>query len=401
MMLGPTLAGPPPDSLVARVRSSGCEPLLLRQPDAAPPELPPLRQALFGWSPEKTGGPPPFMIHLIHSLAWAWTEAVAEELERDPADLVAADYFLPGAAIAAEAAGRPAALLIHTIYRRPRPGRIPPGAGFRPAKSPIDWAHHAIQRWLLVRLYQRNALPGLNAARKRVGLAELAVPFEQDDRAARVLVLSPKAFDFNSGPLPPNVRLTGYPNDEGTDQPSWTPPWSTDDARPLVVLSPSTTTQAQEQIPFVKQALGALGGMPVRGLLTVGPNADPAAFEAPDNVAVEPYVPHAAVLPQASAIISHCGHGTVMTALSFGVPVICVPFGRDQYDIAARVVWHGTGVEVSKDASAEQIGPAIQRVLSERAFTGSAKRMAAALSREDGAENAANELEAVVAEHRP
>src|SRR3712207_8062781 len=46
------------------------------------------------------------------------------------------------------------------------------------------------------------------------------------------------------------------------------------------------------------------------------------------NVAIESYVPHQQVFPQADLVISHGGHGTTIAALSCGVPVLSAPIDR-------------------------------------------------------------------------
>ena len=395
MLLSSTPAGPPPQSIIARAEAAGCETSTVQLSRDRTISLPPVRQALFGWTPEKIGMPVP-VLHRLYSITPQVAARVADELKTSPADAVVADNFYPGALVASEAASVPAVSLIHTTYYSIRPGLIAHGAGHRPLRGPLDRFRNTVQLAVHRRLATRNALPGLNAARARMGLAPVRSLAEQEDRLARVLVLSSPAFDFHPPPLPPNVRIVGWPIAASKPAEPWASPWPADDARPLVLLSPSTTTQAQEQVPFFNRALAAMAHIDARGLLTAGPSADAATFDAPANVTVEPYVPHPAVMPRAAAIVSHCGHGTVMTALSYGVPVLCVPYGRDQYDVAARVVWAGAGIEISKDAGTENIRAAIKRMLSTPRFKESAVRLAASMSTEDGADNAANEIEAVI-----
>ena len=47
------------------------------------------------------------------------------------------------------------------------------------------------------------------------------------------------------------------------------------------------------------------------------------------------FVPHGAVLPRAAAVVTHAGMGIVGKAAYAGVPIVAVPFGRDQPEIAA------------------------------------------------------------------
>ena len=56
-------------------------------------------------------------------------------------------------------------------------------------------------------------------------------------------------------------------------------------------------------------------------------------------------------MARAALVVTHCGHGTVMRALSHGRPMLCLPMGRDQNDNAARVVARGAGLRLGADAA--------------------------------------------------
>ena len=95
--------------------------------------------------------------------------------------------------------------------------------------------------------------------------------------------------------------------------------------------------------------------------------------------------------------MSHCGHGTALKALSHGVPLLCLPMGRDQHANTTRVLRLGAGIRVNKRASAHQVAAAVRDVLNEPAFTANAKRVAQMLATEAAAQpNAADEIEAMV-----
>jgi len=106
-----------------------------------------------------------------------------------------------------------------------------------------------------------------------------------------------------------------------------------------------------------------LRALDVRALVTLGPVLDPAEFTAPPNAILAPFVPHSAVLPQAVALVTQCGLGTLTKGLVNGVPLVCVPLIGDQLDNAARVVARGAGVRIASEASPERIAAAIERVL--------------------------------------
>jgi UDP:flavonoid glycosyltransferase YjiC (YdhE family) len=59
-----------------------------------------------------------------------------------------------------------------------------------------------------------------------------------------------------------------------------------------------------------------------------------------------------------------------------------MPLGRDQKDNTTRVLRLGAGVRISKRASVDQIGAAVQNVLSQPAYRQAAHRFAATLAAE-------------------
>jgi UDP:flavonoid glycosyltransferase YjiC (YdhE family) len=134
--------------------------------------------------------------------------------------------------------------------------------------------------------------------------------------------------------------------------------------------------------------------------VTTGPAVDPGVIRAPQNVTVRRWARHADVLPRCSAVITHGGHGTVIKALAAGVPLVVAPLGRDQPDIAARVVYAGAGLRVRKNVSTEALQAAIGRVLDDDRYRAGARRMAAVLAAERDDGLAVDELERVATRPR-
>ena len=67
-------------------------------------------------------------------------------------------------------------------------------------------------------------------------------------------------------------------------------------------------------------------------------------------------------------MVTHAGLSTVMTALAAGVPMVCMPMGRDQPLNAQRVGTLGLGIELSPEASADAIRDAVEGVLGDGEF---------------------------------
>ena len=243
------------------------------------------------------------------------------------------------------------------IWIMPTPGTPSVGPGFAPAKTVLGRTGDAAMLRVVNRLF-RGGLPAVNAARSAHGLAPLSSFYDQALSADRILVLSSPAFDYAAASVPANVRYVGPVLDDPDWAEPWTCPWPADDDRPLVLVGFSSTYQNQGAL--LRRVVEALSTLPVRAVVTIGQMLDAHEVSSTDNVVVVPSAPHSQVLIGASLAISHCGHGTTMKALAAGVPLVCIPMGRDQNDTAARVVHHGAGVRLSPGASASKIHKTVQ-----------------------------------------
>jgi MGT family glycosyltransferase len=312
---------------------------------------------------------------------------VRAELQRRPADVVVGNFFVFGAQIAAEAEGVPFAFLVSNLLSFPSSNTPPLGPGLKPARGPLGRARDRALNRFLVRLFNKR-LDQLNEARRANGLKPLASVLENFERTDRLLLMTSRAFEYESYSPPPNVRVVGPRLDDPVWAGDWTPPAGDD---PLVLVGMSSTFM--DHVDALQRAATALGQLPVRGLVTTGPSIPVDSIDAPANVTVLERAPHREVLRHASAVVTHAGHGTVIKALAAGVPVVALPLGRDQLDNAARVAHHGAGVRLKPKASAASIAAAVKRVIDEPSFAANAERLAAAIAAETAEDRVVEELE--------
>jgi MGT family glycosyltransferase len=206
-------------------------------------------------------------------------------------------------------------------------------------------------------------------------------------------VLSSATFDFASPAVPSNVRYLGPILDDPLWAEPWTAPWPDRHDDPLVLVGFSSTFQ--DQAPLLGRVVQALSSLPIRAVVTLGQMLEPDAVPGTDNVAVVRSAPHAQVLEQAALAVTHCGHGTTLKALAAGVPLVCVPMGRDQNDTAARVTHHGAGLRLPMRASAARIRAAVEEVLRDDGYRAAARRLGAAIAHEQRRSDLVGELETV------
>jgi UDP:flavonoid glycosyltransferase YjiC (YdhE family) len=160
-------------------------------------------------------------------------------------------------------------------------------------------------------------------------------------------------------PLRP-VADTGEP-------PAGLPGYLEDDRRPLVYLTLGTV---RNRSPVLHTAVDALSALPVRVLVTVGPDGDPAALgDQPDNVHVERWVHQPQVLEHCSVVVSHAGSGTFLGALARGLPQLCLPQAADQFRNSEGGLRSGSVLVLRPpEATGEAVAAAVGRLLEEPEF---------------------------------
>jgi UDP:flavonoid glycosyltransferase YjiC (YdhE family) len=303
--------------------------------------------------------------------------------------VVVFDWMLTGAGISGERAGLPTAALIHCPYPLPVDGAPPVFTGLAPMNGWLGTKRDHVLGHGAMRLLNRS-LPVLNKARAEQGLGPLSDWGAQLRGAQEIYMMSAPELDFSSrGALPANLYYVGPAFEPFSDE--WISPWPETNTDPLVLISFSTSYM--NQLALAQRVLNAVGSLPVRGLLTAGPALDVTQLHIPANTRSVAFIPHRAVLPYAALMVTHAGWQTVNAALADGVPLICIPDGRDQPDNAARVAFTGAGVRVSKKISTRELTRVIAQALKDPSLKEAANKMASALARSDGALTIAERLE--------
>jgi MGT family glycosyltransferase len=338
----------------------------------------------------------PFSDPAMDNIVFGPTKVVVEEtlrvLEAIPTDVLVADCLLPTSLIAAEALGIPGVMVFHMPEYMPGPNRPPGMLGLLPGAGRLGRWRDRMLNIIFNRMLNKYR-PLVNGVRAQYQLPPVEQVADLVHRADLRFIQTSRAFDFPIEPAPANVRYTGPVLDDPDWVQPWENPWPADDARPFVVVSLSSTFQNQGAV--IKRCVEALGGLDVRGLVTLGPAIDHEQFDAPENVAVVASAPHARVFPQANLVITHAGHGALMRALANGLPLICLPMGRDQGDNATKVVYHGAGVKLSPKTRAQRIRRAVVQILSDQNYRDNAAKLRKHILADAKWEIAVEELESL------
>ncbi|WP_019203338.1 glycosyltransferase [Tsukamurella sp. 1534] len=298
----------------------------------------------------------------IHDRASYIASRLLPELGAAAPDLVVADILTPGGGMAAEAIGAPwIELSPHPLYL-PSKGLPPIGAGMAPAETPAEFVRDAILRAFTdrdIRAGRRQR----EAARVKIGLAP-----REPGPAARLVATIP-ALEVPRPDWPARTHVVGPLTLEPTDAAC---PVPGGDA-PLVMVAPSTAATGEQSL--AELAVDGLRGTGVRLAIS---GLNPPVFD-------EPWVASGfgrqdELVARADAVVCGGGHGMLTKALTAGRPVVVVPGGGDQWELANRVARQGSGVLV-RPATAGAIADGVRRVLGEPSFARAAREAAASAHR--------------------
>lgn len=282
-------------------------------------------------------------------------------------DLVVSDVITAGGGMAAELLGIPwIELSPHPLYL-PSKGLPPIGSGLAPGTGLRGRLRDATMRALTARSW-RAGLRQRAAARAEIGLPA------RDPGPLRRLIATLPALEVSRPGWPDEAVLVGPLHFEPTDRVLDIPAGS----GPVVVVAPSTAlTGARGLAEVALSCLTPGETLPAGARLVVSRLAGPELAAPP--WAVVGLGSQAELLRHADVVVCGGGHGMVAKTLLAGVPLVAVPGGGDQWEIANRVVRQGSA-RLIRPLSADALVAAVNEVLSSPGYRAAAQRAAAGIA---------------------
>lgn len=307
-------------------------------------------------------------------------------LEDFKPDVVVSDILTLAPTLAAERTGIPLATLIPHIYPVVEPGLPFFAIGLRPPRTRLGRGLWRFGHDRALRVGLEQGRRDLNIQRQRLDLPPID-RFHGGISPDLALVATYPQLEYPRR-WPQGVQITGPMTYEMPHPDIELPPGEA----PLVLVAPSTAHDSDNHL--VRTALAALADEPVRVVATTNRVAPQHPIEVPDNAFLVEWLSYGQLMPAASLVISHGGHGTVARALGAGTPVLISPIIGDMSETAMRVAWAGAGLSLPwRLCRPAPLRWAARRLLHEPSFAAIAQEISGWGRENDGATRGAELVE--------
>ena len=284
-------------------------------------------------------------------------------LQRLQPDLVVSDVITVCGGMAAEILGVPwVELTPHPLYL-PSRGLPPIGSGLAPGTGVVGGLRDTVMRAFTARSIRAGDRQR-SAARAGIGLPA------HDPGPRRRLIATLPALEVPRPDWPSEAVVVGPLHFEPTTAVLDVPPGP----GPLVVVAPSTAVAGAAGLAELSlQHLVPGRTLPAGSRLVVSRLGG-------DDVEVPPWATVARVrqdelLSHADVVVCGGGHGMLSKTLLAGVPMVVVPGGGDQWELANRVVRQGSA-RLVRPLTGEALAAEVGEVLSDTRYRESARRAA-------------------------
>jgi zeaxanthin glucosyltransferase len=177
-------------------------------------------------------------------------------------------------------------------------------------------------------------------------------------------------------------------------------PWDRLDGRRLIYASLGTVNQHRSVLEAIAQSCA---GLDAQLVLSLGGAGKVEEFrDLPRSPLVVEFAPQLDLLERAALTITHAGLNTTLESLAAGVPLVAIPLNFDQFGVAARIRWTGTGDFLKlRTLTPDRLKALVHEVLEKPRYAQAAARMRDAIAATNGPQRAADIIQQVVRTAKP
>jgi UDP:flavonoid glycosyltransferase YjiC (YdhE family) len=330
--------------------------------------------------------------------------ALVEAVRDRDAEVVVCDPLFTGAVLLVD---RPRAERVPVVVAGlvplnfPGPDLAPFGMGIEPRGGLIGRIRNAVLRAASGKVF-RPVLTAADEVAQRVNGRPLSGPvLDWLPRADAVAQLTVPAFEYPRPDAPDSLVFTGPIAGSAAHThplPDW---WSDlDGSRPVVHVTQGTIANddlTELILPTIRgladsdvTVVVSTGGVPVETLGTL-----------PANVRAAEFLPYDELFACTDVFVTNGGYGGVQFSLSHGVPLVVAPGKEDKVEVAARVSWSGTGINLRRERpTPAAVRSAVESVLTTASYRTAARGIAADIATASGVAGFAAAVDAQVSAAR-
>ncbi|MEV0251913.1 nucleotide disphospho-sugar-binding domain-containing protein [Nocardia sp. NPDC050712] len=326
-------------------------------------------------------------------------QALRAELDRAQFDAVLVDVMFTGAIpLILGRAARPPVLACGVVPLMLSSADCAPfGIGWPPHPD----RDYAMMNRFVERVLFRGNQSRLDATLRALGVGPAPVfLLDWPVLADRFLQFTVPEFEYPRADLPESVVFTGpLPLEDSAEPvlPTW---WSVLRSGRTVVHVTQGTWDNSDFDQLIRPTLRALADRDDVVVIACTGGAPRPLGPVPANAYVTDFVSYNQLLPLVDVMITNGGYGGVQQALRHGVPLIVAGGTADKPEIAARVAYSGTGIDLgTARPGAARLAAAVDEISGSPHYRIAARRMAARMAASSPLESIAEVLAAQTPRH--
>lgn len=309
--------------------------------------------------------------------------AVSAIVDSEKPDAILVDSAFVGAAplLLRTDEPRPAILGIGVVPLSQSSRDVAPyGMALGPSSSPLGRLRNRTLNFVATKVLFRKTQRSAERIFSTIGVPLTMFAMDVSSAYDKFLQLNAREFEYPRSDLAANTSFVGpvLPPPAQAALPDW---WGDlEGPRPVVHVTQGTIDN-HDLTRLIRPTIDGLADSDV--LLVVSTGGRPVADvgPVPSNVRLAEFLPYELLLPLTDVYVTNGGFGGVQYALSKGVPMVVAGDTEDKPEVAARVSWTGTGVNLrTGKPTSSAVRDGVHRVLGDPEFGRRAAEMASAIA---------------------